>query len=342
MRAAVMARPHEVSVEDRPEPKAAGDIVKVSVLVAPMCTEYTSRQAGKLRDMLGHEAAGIVVDAADSVRVRNGDRVVVMPNYGCGTCPACNSGEHIYCANQRDVLAETGSDFGIATHAEYVLKPDWLLVPIPDDVSLRHAAMACCGLGPGFNAMERMRVDGLDTVVVAGCGPVGLGTIINGIARGARILALEINPFRADLARSIGATEVFDPTETEVADQIVALTGYGADAAVDTSGANGVVDLLLRSIHPCGRIARVADKGNATVELTSLVRRGVEFHGVWHWNHQRDAVRMWVTVRRTGPHLDSVVTHHFDLSQVSEAMDVQESGECGKVFLYPHGAGAVP
>jgi threonine dehydrogenase-like Zn-dependent dehydrogenase len=189
----------------------------VKILVAPMCTEFKDRRSGREQLALGHEAAGVVVDAGGSGKVREGDRVAVMPHYGCGRCWLCTAGDYMYCPNQRDVLAETGQEYGTGTYAQYVLKPDWLLAPIPDDIPLEHGAMACCGLGPSFGAAERMHLDALDTLVVSGCGPVGLGALVHGAVRGARTLANETQPYRAELARRLGADTVIDSRSEDLA-----------------------------------------------------------------------------------------------------------------------------
>jgi len=335
MRAAVL-RDGTVSVVARPEPTAKGDVVKVRILLSPMCTEFKDRCAGQDVDALGHEAAGVVVDPGDSTRVTAGDRVVVMPLYGCGVCWLCAAGDHIHCQDQRDVLAETGSASGTATYAQYVLKPDWLLLPVPDDISLRHAALTCCGLGPTFTATSRTRIGALDTVLVSGCGPVGLGAVVNAAVRGARIIALEVNHFRAKLAESLGAVAVVDPTAPDSVDQIRALTGgLGVDAAIETSGASTAARLVAEATRRLGRIAVVAWGNDVT--FPPLVPLGVEIHGCWHWNHQRYAAGMWNVVRQAGAGLDAMVTHEFPLERVADAMDLQDSGECGKVFLLPNG-----
>jgi predicted dehydrogenase len=94
--------------------------------------------------------------------------------------------------------------------------------------------MACCGFGPTFNALDRMGVANSDTVVVSGCGPVGLGGVIQAVARGAGVIALETVPYRAELARRLGATDVIDPRDPDARAKVRALTaGRGADAAIE-------------------------------------------------------------------------------------------------------------
>lgn len=323
----------DVAIVDRPEPRATGDIVKVQVRITPMCTEFKDRRSGARNDVLGHEAAGVVVDAADSQLVRAGDRVVVMPGNACGACRVCAMGEHIYCQHSRDVLAETGSAYGTATYAEYLIKPDWLLLPVPAGISLRHASLACCALGPGLNAVRRLRVTERDTVLVSGCGPVGLGAIVQSVARGARVIAVEPNEYRAGLALRLGAVSCTDPGNPGFARTIRELTGgCGASCAIETSGTQSAPSLLLSALWPLGRMALLA--WDARVQLPPLVAHGVAIYACWHWNHKRDSAGMWTVIRESGAALDVMITHEFELEDARKAMDLQDTGRCGKVLLY--------
>ena len=246
-------------IVQRPDPQPKGDVSVVKILAAPMCTEYKGYASGQLGDRLGHEAAGEVVAVDRQSKSKVGDRVVVMPLSGCGRCALCVSGDYIHCQQSIDVLAATGSEAGRATYAQYVLKPEWLLLPVPEDLSTIHAAMACCGLGPTFGAMQRMAVDSMDTVLITGMGPVGLGGVINGTLRHARVIVVESHPFRAKLARTLGAAAVIDPGDPQALQQIMDLTGgLGVDKALDCSGAAAAQRLLIDAARRrprclCGR-----------------------------------------------------------------------------------------
>ena len=122
--------------------EAAGEVIVVRIHATPMCTEYKAYGNGRPTDNLGHEAAGEVIEVAQPGRVKRGDRVVVMPLYACGQCALCLAGDYIYCQQGRDVLKETGQPGGTATYAQYVVKPDWLLLPLPDDLSYLHGRPA--------------------------------------------------------------------------------------------------------------------------------------------------------------------------------------------------------
>ena len=327
-------------MSERPEPQAKGDIVKVKLIVCPMCTEWQAWSIGKESHELGHEGVGLVVDAAASKMLKTGDRVVVMPHAGCGMCPACLSGEHILCTDQRDLLAETGSRSGIGCYAQYLLKPDYLLWKVPADLSTMHAAMAVCALGPTFTAMRRMAVTARDAVVVSGCGAVGLGAIVNARTIGARVIALEINPYRMELAASLGAEMVLDPRDPELIAKVRAATGgYGADAAIETSNNPSAPPAVLELVRPRGRLAFVTWSGE--VPVPRITGKGIDIFGCWHWNHQEHGEEMAERVRLARPLLDKFMTHRFALADVDEAFALQETGQCGKVMLLPFGEEAL-
>ena len=170
------------------DPKAKGEFVVVKIHVSPMCTEWKGYVGGKMHHPLGHEAAGEVVEVAQEGSVKVGDRVIVMPQYPCGKCSYCLRGDYIYCLKGHNMVEVAGSEWGIDTYAQLMLKQDSLLIPIPDGMSYDHASMGCCGLGPSFGGLQRTGVDRFDTVVITGMGPVGLGGVINAIYRGARVI----------------------------------------------------------------------------------------------------------------------------------------------------------
>lgn len=341
MQVATITGKRQAQLVERETPHAWGDVVVVKILVTPMCTEYKLYRDGHATDVLGHEAAGEVVEVAQPGRVKVGDRVVVMPQYPCGTCRYCLAGDYVYCLNNLDILRLTGNSAGTATYAQYILKQDWLLIPIPDDMSYEHASMACCGLGPTFGAMQRLEVDAYDTVLITGMGPVGLGGVVNAVYRGAKVIAVEPHPYRRNLALELGAVAAIDPNDPAAMQQILSLTdGKGVDKAVECAGTPEAQRFMINAVRRRGRVAFVAEAGEFTVHVSNdLLRKGLEVHGIWHWN-LADTPRMMQTIRAMGHLLDKMITHRFPLSQVQDAWDLQLTGNCGKVLLYPWGDSA--
>lgn len=172
MKQAIIESERSGTVVDVPDLAPKDNWVVVKIHSAPMCTEYKAFEAGRPSVSLGHEAAGEVVAVAQPGRVMVGDRVAVMPRYPCGRCSLCVSGEYIHCEDGVDFVEFTGSPEGRGTYAQYILKPDWILPKLPDDVSYDHGALACCGLGPTFGAFQRMHLEAYDTVLITGLGPL--------------------------------------------------------------------------------------------------------------------------------------------------------------------------
>ena len=320
---------------DRPDPQPVDDFVLVKIRSVPMCTEYKGFKGEREQDAagFGHEAAGEVVAVAQLGRVKVGDRVVVQPQLGCGACWLCLDGEHIHCQNGRRL--PEGQTAG-HTYAQYILKPDWLLSSFPEDISYKHAGMACCGLGPTFGAMQKMNVNALDTVMITGMGPVGLGGVINGHYRGAKVIAVESQPFRANLAKELGATVVFDPNDENVLDKVMDLTnGLGVDKAMDCSGASAAHRLMVDALRRKGQACFIGQGGDFPLGASrDMIGKGIGLHGIWHYNlsYFPALIKM---ISQVGNQLDKFITHQYGMSQVQEAWAQQCTGNAGKVVLDP-------
>jgi L-iditol 2-dehydrogenase len=305
----------------------------VKITSAPTCTEYKAYRDGGASERLGHEAVGIVEEAPPGGRVRAGQRVVVMPQYPCGACDMCGTGDYIHCENCVDPLAVCGSATGTATYAQYCIKQDWLLIPIPDDISDDHASMACCGFGPSFGAFDRMCLQSTDTVLVVGLGPVGLGAVVNARHRGARVIGVEGNAWRASLAKSLGAREVLDPADPDIISRIRSINGGAAvDKAVDCTAEPQAQKLAVEATKRRGSVGFIGWGGG--IATGNMIPGGRTLEGCWHWN-LNGAPRMMRTIRECGPGIDVVITHRFPIDRVREAWEVQLTGQCGKVILHP-------
>ncbi len=333
MKVVAITGERECTLVEKPDPHAKDEFAVVKILSAPMCTEYHSFRKGGPSDSIGHEAAGEVVEVGRPGTVKVGDRVVVMPQSPCGRCELCVAGDYIHCQHPVNPLKATGSEAGRATYAQYVIKKDWLLLPVPDGVSIDHAAMACCGLGPTFGAMQLMRVDAFDTVLITGMGPVGLGGVVNARHRGARVIAVESHSWRAALAKELGAEHVIDPGDKHAADRVRELTeGRGADKSIDTSGSAEAKPFLMDATRRKGHVAFVGWSGE--VDVTTIISKGLTLHGAWHWN-LRDTPRIMQVIRESTAQLDKLITNTFPMSRAKEAFELQLTGECGKVILKP-------
>src|SRR5690242_4725202 len=127
--------PRRAELVEAPLPSLRPGDVLVRVEAAPLCTEHRGFVAGQPSDELGHEAAGVVVDAAPPAPAALvGRRVVAMPLDACGKCALCRAGSHVHCARSLAVPD--------AALAQYVRKRAELVLPLPDDVGFEHGALA--------------------------------------------------------------------------------------------------------------------------------------------------------------------------------------------------------
>ena len=212
MKKAVILGERKAGLVEVPVPQPKEDWVLVRVCASALCTEYKSYLVGRELQLGGHEGVGEVVAVAQPGQVKVGDRVVILPQYPCGKCALCKSGDYVYCENNIDFEDYTGSKNGSGTFAQYILKPDWLLPPIPDGVSYVQATMALDGIGASFGAFQAIDIGASDILLITGLGPVGLGAVVNACFRGTRVIGVEPVPWRRERALQMGAEVVFDPS----------------------------------------------------------------------------------------------------------------------------------
>jgi threonine dehydrogenase-like Zn-dependent dehydrogenase len=337
MKKAVISGKCQAELVEVPDPQPKEDWALVKVHAAPMCTEYKSFLGDHPVMNLGHEAAGEVAAVAQPGPVRVGDRVLVLPQYPCGKCPLCVSGDYIYCEHTYNFAEFTGSPEGSATMAQYLLKPSWLLPPIPEGMSYEHASLACCALGPTFGPMDTMNVNAFDTVLITGAGPVGLGGVVNAKYRGARVLVAEYHPYRVERARRLGAEAVVDPRREDAVQQIKDMTdGLGVDKAIECAGYVPAQRLCIDATRRRGGVAFVGECYDDTLPITvspDLLRKGLHLYGSWMYN--RKLVPRIMQVIQRSPAINDLISHVFPMSRIQEAMELSASHDCAKIILKP-------
>ena len=326
----------QAAIVEAADPAPVENWVVVKVHAAPMCAEYKAFVAGNRDALLGHEAAGEVVAVAQPGRVRAGDRVVAMPLYGCGQCALCAGGDYIHCQQQPDFAAVTGQTEGRSTMGQYILKQDWLLLPIPDGVSYERASLACCALGPSCGAMRLMDVSAFDTILITGLGPVGLGAIVNARFRGTRVIAVESVPWRVERARAMGAAAVVDPRDEDALPRILLLTGgRGADCALECSGSVHAERLCVDATRRKGKVAFVGEcQDDLKLRISpDLIRKGLTLIGSWHYN-LNDFPKIMQVIQES-PLIDQLISHTIPMNEIQAAFELSASHATAKIVLQP-------
>jgi len=239
MQAAVLEAAERMVVREVEDPVLRAGHVMVAPKAVGICGTDLHVYLGTMEHrvpypaVLGHEFAGIVVEAADDVEgIAPGDRVAVDNVLYCGHCPRCQAGEHNVCDNL-DVL-------GIDSHgglAERVVVPAHVVFPYPDSRPLHEGVMAEL-YSIAVHVSRRTNVETGDTVVILGAGKVGL-SVLDVLRRSPahRIVSVDVDPFRLSVAKALGADVVLNPHECDVVAEVKRLTdGRGADKVLEAVG----------------------------------------------------------------------------------------------------------
>jgi aryl-alcohol dehydrogenase len=282
------------------------DEILVKVEAVGVCHTDDNARLGRLPVVfpiiLGHEGAGVVERVgADVTKVRPGDRVLFTPDY-CGKCEQCVLGKTPYCdqvvpvtfigtrpdgtprahQNGKPVRA---SFFGQSSFATHSLVTERNIIPVPHEAPLHYLAGFTCGVQTGAGAiLNAMPVNSASKVAIWGAGAVGLAAVMAAKASGAaEIVALDRVRHRLDLALELGATHTIDTAGRELADvvnEIVKVTGRGADVALDTTGNPQVILAEVQSLATHG-VGSVITSSGAPVTLPpgDLLLKGRQLRG---------------------------------------------------------------
>jgi S-(hydroxymethyl)glutathione dehydrogenase/alcohol dehydrogenase len=228
----------------------------------------------------GHEIAGVVESVGAAVTlVKPGDHVVVSVISHCGHCFHCEQGEPALClrrSGQRARLSRGGEPvtqaFGTGGFADATIVREWAAIQIPRDVPLELAAVMGCAVATGFGAaLNVARVEAGSSVLVLGCGAIGVATIMAARLAGAeRIVAVDPNDARAQAALGFGATDALAPHD----DALRELLPTGFDVAFEAAGEPAAAELAIRATRQGGTIVLIGvprAETPMTLDLQSLV-----------------------------------------------------------------------
>jgi alcohol dehydrogenase len=343
VRAVVLRAPGDVRVDTVPDPSLVdpGDaIVQVSATAicgADLFPFHGLTPGFESGTILGHEFVGTVVEAGAEVRrVRLGQRVVCTSMISDGTCAHCRAGRISQCQG-RALFGYSGVyprlDGG---QAEFVRVPaaDRCLLALDDAIS-DEAAIFCADILPtGYASVIRGGVGVGDTVVVLGCGPVGLMAVLCAAGIAGRVIAVDAIADRRRLAERLGA-EAVDPAGA--AETVLSATGgLGADVVIEAAGAPAALDASLGLARGRGTISVVG----AHFEPDYPLNNGLMFEKeltlrftIGDPSHDRERLLGLIAAGKLDP--TPVVTHRLTLQEAAEGYRMFDEREATKVVLQP-------
>jgi D-arabinose 1-dehydrogenase-like Zn-dependent alcohol dehydrogenase len=231
----------------------------------------------RLPTVLGHEFAGIIEEVGKDVKtLKPGARVVVPLAQGCGMCGDCRTGHSNLCLGPG---SGGYARFGLLNHA------DFNCAPLPDKIDFVEASSMGCRYVTAFHGiLDQGRVQADETVVVYGCGGVGLSAIQIATALGARVIAVDLDDRKLELAKMAGATDVVNGKKVDPVKAVIDLTRGGADVSIDALGIaatcrNGVASLRKRGRHIQIGLTTQGEKGEVALPIDQIVFKEIQFIG---------------------------------------------------------------
>ena len=357
MKAAVLREiPSELVIDevqiDQPGPRE----VLVNTAAAGVCHSDLHFMEGKYPyptpTVLGHESAGVVeAVGSDVTYVKPGDHVITCLSVFCGSCEFCTSGRPSLCTKEGLTRPPEGpqrlsKDGGplfqflhLSSFAEQMLVHEHALVKIRDEMPLDRAALIGCGVTTGLGAVfNTAKVGAGETVAVLGAGGIGLNAIQGAAIAGAgRIIAVDMNEMKLELAKSFGATDLVNAGDGDPVAQVMELTGGGVHHAFEAIGLKVTAEqafLMLRSGGTATVIGMVPLGQN--VELPGymfLSEKKIQGSNMGSNRFRTDMPR-YVDMYLNGKlKLDELVSARRPLEEINEAFTAMKSGEVARSVI---------
>ncbi len=338
-------------------PPKAGE-VRVKIVATGVChtdafTLSGDDPEGIFPAILGHEGGGIVESIGEGVTsVAVGDHVIPLYTPECGECKFCKSGKTNLCQKIRVTqgkglmpdgttrFSQNGKPIfhymGCSTFSEYTVLPEISLAKINKSAPLEEVCLLGCGVTTGMGAtVNAAKVQKGDSVAVFGLGGIGLSAIIGAQMAGAgRIVAIDLNEKKFDLAKQLGATDCINPKDHDkpIQEVIVELTDGGVDWSFECIGNVNVMRSALECCHKGWGESVIIGVAGAGQEIstrpfqlvTGRVWRGTAFGGVKGRSQLPDYVERYLAGEFK---LSDFITHTMKLEDINEAFDLMHEGE---------------
>jgi S-(hydroxymethyl)glutathione dehydrogenase/alcohol dehydrogenase len=349
-------QPLEIVEVDVAPPKAGEVLVRIVATGVCHTDAFTlsgDDPEGIFPAILGHEGGGIVEAVGEGVTsVAVGDHVIPLYTPECRQCKFCLSGKTNLCqairATQGKGLMPDGTTrfsyngkpvfhyMGTSTFSEYTVLPEIAVAKVQQDAPLDKVCLLGCGVTTGIGAVRNTaKVQPGSTVAVFGLGGIGLAVIIGAVmAKASRIIAIDINPAKFDIARQLGATDFINPNDYDrpIQEVIVDLTDGGVDYSFECIGNTRIMRAALECCHKGWGESVIIGVAGAGQEIstrpfqlvTGRVWRGSAFGGV----RGRTELPDYVARAQSGEiPLDTFITHRMGLEDINHAFELMHEGK---------------
>ncbi|MDC7708540.1 L-threonine 3-dehydrogenase [Vogesella indigofera] len=278
---------------------------------------------------VGHEYVGVVAGMGSEVQgFKIGDRVSGEGHITCGHCRNCRAGRRHLCRNTTGVGVNREGAF-----AEYLVIPAFNAFPIPDDISDDLASI----FDPFGNAVHTALSFNLvgEDVLITGAGPIGIMAVAIAKHVGARhVVITDVNDFRLDLARKMGATRAVNVAQEDLKTVMQELhMSEGFDVGLEMSGNPHAFRQMLEVMNHGSKVALLGiPPANTSIDWNQVIFKGLEIKGIYG----REMFETWykmVALIQSGLDISPIITHHFKVDDFEAGFAAMLSGQSGKVIL---------
>lgn len=287
MKALILKEYNRLVYEEIDKPEIGDDDVLIDVKACGICGSDVHGMDGSTGRrqppvVMGHEAAGIIAETgANAKGWKAGDRITFDSTISCGSCYFCRKGQINLCDNRRVLGVSCGDYRQQGAFAEYIAVPERILYRLPDGLSFEQASLAE-PLSVAVHAVGRAPLSPNDTAVVVGSGMVGLLVVQALRAAGCKkIIAVDIEQDRLDLACKLGADSGLRSDKCDVSEEVMKITGnMGADIALEVVGITPTVETAVKVLKKGGSLTLIGNL-SPTVEwpLQAVVTREISVYG---------------------------------------------------------------
>jgi L-galactonate 5-dehydrogenase len=336
MKAVIVNEPGSVSLGEKEAPRPDAGEVLVRMLYVGFCGSDLSTYLGKnpmvrYPRVPGHEISGIIEEMGPGVpeEWQLGDRVTVVPYTSCGECASCRRGRFNACRNNQTLGVQRDGAM-----QEYISIPYEKVLKAPG-LNAEELVMVE-PLTVGFHAIDRGQVEASDVVMVLGCGMIGAGAIAGALKRGATVIAVDVDDYKLDLARKLGAQHAINSTRENLHEALMKLTGgEGPDVVIEAAGNPVTYRAAVDEVAFTGRVVCIGYAGIDVSFATKLfVQKEMDIRG--SRNASPDDFRQVIAYLGQGTFpLEDMITRIVKPGEAGAALEewAEEPGKVMKIII---------
>lgn len=280
--------------------------------------------------VVGHEYVGVIEKLGSEVKhLTVGQRVSGEGHIVCGHCRNCRAGKRHLCRNTKGVGVNRPGSF-----AEFLSLPAENVFPIPDDIDDELAAI----FDPFGNAVHTALSFDLvgEDVLITGAGPIGVMAVAICKHVGARhVVITDVNPYRLNLAKELGATRAVDVSKEKLSDVMAELgMKEGFDVGLEMSGVESAFKDMINAMNHGGKISLlgIPPGGKMDIDWNQVIFKGLVIKGIYG----REMYETWykmTAMLQSGLNIRPVITHRIKIDDYIDGFEAMKSGQCGKVVM---------